>query len=92
MKRDDFYPLMKVSLNGECGIVTDQSFEVKNNAQQNANTKVYGVIRWDTNNKEDFEDWRGLWASFLQQGGNEIDQNYKFNFINDDGTFKENQL
>lgn len=28
MQRDEFYPFMKVSLNGECGIVSDQFFEI----------------------------------------------------------------
>jgi hypothetical protein len=31
MQRDDFYPFMKVSLNGEYGVVTDQFLEVNRN-------------------------------------------------------------
>ena len=91
MERDDYYPFMKVSLNGECGVVTDQFFEVNGSPQQDSRSKFYGVIRWDTNKRLDFEDWRGLWGTFVDLGGHEIGQDYEFRFINNDSTFMEIQ-
>lgn len=97
MEHDNFYPFMKVSLNGEFGVVTDQFWEgddtytVKREAHNGTPYKCYGLIRWDTNKGQDYEDWRGLWGTFVALGGQEIDLEYKFKFINDDGTFIENQ-
>ncbi|RXK61012.1 hypothetical protein ESA94_10050 [Lacibacter luteus] len=79
---------MKVTLNGECGVVTEEFVEVKDNIQQVGRTKLYGLICWDTNKQPDFEDWRGLWWTFVAQGGTELNNNHQFKFINDDGTSK----
>lgn len=95
MKKDDFYPSMKVFLNGEYGVVTNQfvesngAYSVNGVVEQGAPYKLYGIIRWDTQQKADFEDWMGLWGSFVATGGYEISQEYQFQFINDDGTLKE---
>ena len=67
---------MKVSLNGEFGVVI-------NSYNQN-----FEVIRWDTNTQNDSEDWTGQFGSFLQIGGKILDDDYKFKFINDDGSLK----
>jgi hypothetical protein len=93
---NDFYPLMKVCLNSEYGVVMDEFWEgdgcymVNGITYQGVPYKLYGLIRWDTNKKEDFEDWRGLWGSFIAMGGRKINENYQFEFINDDGTLKSN--
>ena len=95
MTKEDFYPFMKVSLNNGLGVVTDQLWEgdgtytVNSEVRCGTPYKCCGLIRWDTNKREDFEDWRGLWGIFIAIGGHEIDSGYKFKFINDDGTFKE---
>jgi hypothetical protein len=91
-KKDNFYPLMKVCLEGEYGIVTNQFSEsdgtyiVNGRIRQGVASKLYGVIRWDTNQKPTYEDWRGLWGSFIAAGGYETEQDYEFQFIGDDGT------
>ena len=69
----------KVSLQNEFGVVVEKATD----------NDVYGLIRWDTNNENDIEDWRGLFGSFLQAGGQVINQDHKFNFINNDGTMKK---
>jgi hypothetical protein len=75
---NNFYPNMKVFLSGEYGVVTNDFWDLNQ-------IKIYGVIRWDTK-EDDFEDWRGLFGSFKDMGGNEVTSDYKFKFINDDGT------
>lgn len=69
----------KVSLGNECGVVLDKSLD----------WNEYGLIRWDTDKENDVEDWRGLFGSFLQAGGEVINQDYEFKFINSDGTTKK---
>ncbi len=69
----------KVSLESECGVVLDKSED----------WNEYGLIRWDTDKENDIEDWRGLFASFLQASGQIINQDHEFKFINDDGTKKK---
>jgi hypothetical protein len=69
----------KVSLENECGVVLDKSED----------WNEYGLIRWDTDKENDIEDWRGLFGSFLQAGGQVINQDYEFKFINGDGTAKK---
>ena len=94
MEKDDFYPFMKVCLNGEYGVVTDQFWEsdgvytVNGKTYQGVASKLYGVIRWDSSKKSDFEDWRGLWGTFRDSGGQQISQDYSFQFIDDDGSLK----
>lgn len=77
---DRFYFGMKVSFNDEIGVVTYS--EDKTDWD-----KEPGIIRWDTNEKIDSEDWRGLFGSFINSGGKEID--VKFKFIDDNGLLKE---
>ncbi|UPK72287.1 hypothetical protein [Chitinophaga filiformis] len=85
----DFYPFMKVSLHEDCGVVTEEFFEINVDRQQNVDHRIYDVIRWDTENSSDSEDWRGLWDSFSAAGGKEIIQEHQFMFINNDGTVKQ---
>jgi hypothetical protein len=66
----------KVSLEGEFGVVLYTSDE------------LCGLICWDTNIENDTEDWRGMFGSFQAIGGEIIDPDYKFKFINDDGSKK----
>jgi len=85
---------MKVVLDGEYGIVLDQSMEwdgvyyVDGEKKQGTPFKSYGLIRWDTNKENDIEDWRGVFGSFLAAGGKEVSQNHEFKFINEDGALK----
>ena len=69
----------KVSLENESGVVLEKSED----------WYEYGLIRWDTDKENDVEDWRGLFGSFLQAGGQIINQDHKFNFIEDDGEIKK---
>jgi hypothetical protein len=69
----------KVSLENECGVVLDKSED----------WNEYGLIRWDTDKENYVEDWRGLFGSFLQAGGEVINQEHEFKFINNDGTAKK---
>ena len=78
-RNHDFIPGTKVSLRNEFGVVLDKT--VDNN--------LFGQIRWDTDKENDVEDWRGLFGSFLQAGGQVIDQDYKFRFIDDNGNLKQ---
>lgn len=80
----DFYPLMKVTLDCEHGVVVEQFF-----TDAGTGTNLYGVICWDTEKESDFEDWRGLWGTFVALGGREIDPSHPFQYINDDGTYKK---
>lgn len=68
----------KVSMNNEFGLVLDK----------NEDWNEYGLIRWDTDKENDIEDWRGLFGSFLQSGGQIINQDYEFKFINNEGMRK----
>ncbi|HLP50037.1 MAG TPA: hypothetical protein VK154_04090 [Chitinophagales bacterium] len=77
----DFYPGMKVFLDGDYGIVTAEYWET-------GNSKTYGLIRWDTNEEADFEDWRGLFGSFIDSGGKHV-EDYTFRYINHDGSLKK---
>ena len=72
-----FKPRLKVSLKGEFGVVIDSE-----------NSDLSGIIRWDNPNENDFEDWRGLFGSFLQSGGEILNDDFAFKYINDDGTLK----
>jgi hypothetical protein len=76
----DFKLGMIVSFDGEYGIV------VKND---NSNPESCGIIRWDTAKENDYEDWTGLFGTFIQSGGKVITNNHKFKYINIDGTSKQ---
>jgi hypothetical protein len=78
-RNQDFIEGTKVSLQNEFGVVLDKTID----------NDMYGQIRWDTNKENDIEDWRGLFGSFLQTGGQIINQEHQFTFINDDGTTKK---
>jgi hypothetical protein len=77
--KNDFEIGMKVSLDGEYGVVVHSELDQPN---------FIGMIRWDTNSKSDLESWNGLFGTFMQNGGKILDDNYEFEFINDDGTLK----
>lgn len=91
MKENDFFPGMKVYLDGEFGVVTnkvrvlDSKYDVDNLECQNIPTTQYGLIRWDTKEIET-EDWIGLFGTFLSSGGKRIEDDHVFKFINDDGS------
>ena len=70
---------MKVSLEGEVGVVLVPELDQPD---------FCGMIRWDTINENDFEDWRGQFGTFIQLGGKVLNENYDFKFINDDGSKK----
>ncbi len=76
---NDFIHGMKVTQNGEFGVVIKSELDIPN---------LCGVIRWDNPRENDLEDWRGQFGSFIQLGGKVIDENHSFQFINDDGTLK----
>ena len=78
-KNHDFTHGTKVYLNGEFGVVIKSELDELN---------FYGVIRWDSNKESDHEDWRGMFGTFMNQGGKIIDKSHQFEFINDDGTLK----
>jgi hypothetical protein len=78
-RNQDFLNGMKVLLHNEFGVVLDKA----------ADNNMYGLIRWDTNKESDIEDWRGLFGSFLQAGGQVVNQDYEFKFINNDGSAKK---
>ncbi|MDJ1473086.1 hypothetical protein [Xanthocytophaga flava] len=93
---NEFYPGMKVFLDGEYGVVLndysewDGEYSDSNGVKyQSVPYKLYGVIRWDTDDERDVEDWRGVQGNFIQGGGVEIDSNHTFIFINDDGSLKK---
>lgn len=77
-RNQEFLPETIVSLNNEIGLVL----------KGNDDTDALGLIRWDTPEEKDVEDWRGLFESFLQIGGKVIEQDYKLKFISRDGTLK----
>ncbi|ROI02687.1 hypothetical protein EGI16_13780 [Chryseobacterium sp. G0240] len=68
----------KVFLDNEYGVLT--------NLKKHEHSTI---IRWDTPDERDFEDWCGLWESFVKAGGEITDQNYQFKYINDDGSLKK---
>ena len=79
MSNIEFITRMKVSLEGEVGVVLAPELDQPD---------FCGMIRWDTINENDFEDWRGQFGTFIQLGGKVLNENYDFKFINDDGSKK----
>jgi hypothetical protein len=75
----EFIPGMKVSLKNEFGLVLEKT----------VGSDLVGLIRWDTEEENDIEDWRGLFGSFLQSGGQVVHQDYEFKFIDDKGQLKK---
>ena len=78
--KNDFKIGMKISLDGEFGIVVKSELDEPN---------FYGMIRWDSKSDSDFESWNGLFGSFIEQGGKIIRSSHQFEFINEDGTLKQ---
>lgn len=76
----EFITGMKVSLGSEVGVVVFSELD---------QLDFCGIIRWDTINENDFEDWRGQFGNFIQLGGRILNENYDFKFINDDGSRKK---
>jgi len=72
-----FKPGLKVSLQGEFGVVIDSE-----------NSDLSGMIRWDNPKENDFEDWRGLFGTFIESGREILNDDFAFIYINDDGTLK----
>jgi hypothetical protein len=72
---DEFKEGTKVFLDGEYGVIVDID-------------ELSTIIRWDTPEERDFEDWFSCWGSFVEMGGKIIDKNYAFTHIEDDGTLK----
>ena len=71
--------MTKVSMKSEIGVVLDKTID----------NNLIGLIRWDTEEENDVEDWRGLFGSFLQVGGEFVNQDYDFKFIDDKGRLKK---
>jgi hypothetical protein len=77
-KYEDFQVGTKVFLENEYGIIV--------------NLKIHEfstIICWDTPDEKDFEDWSGMWGSFMQMGGKVVDPSHQFKYINDNGTLKD---
>ncbi len=79
---EGFYIGMKVSLDGELGLVV----KGEGNSEWD---KEAGLIRWDLNDEKSTEDWRGLFGTFIDSGGKEIDPDTEFKFIDDEGKLKK---
>lgn len=77
---DSFKIGMKVSLNGEFGIVVKSEFDKPD---------FHGLIRWYNRKESDFEDWRGQFGTFKSLGGQILDKTHQFEFITDDGDLKK---
>lgn len=69
---------MKVTHSGEFGVVIKPD-------GNSAWSKEPGIIRWDTLKQDDKEDWRGLFGSFIDSGGEVISKNYDFQYIDEFG-------
>lgn len=78
-RNQDFFKGAKVLITDQFGVVLDQTED----------WNEYGIIRWDSDDENDTQDWRGLFGTFLDMGGEIIDPNHQFTFINDDGTVKK---
>ncbi|WP_228372451.1 hypothetical protein [Chryseobacterium daeguense] len=74
----DFIPGTKVFLENEYGGIIDFKAD-----------KLSTIIRWDTPKEDDIEDWFSMRGSFFDLGGRIINQDYKFKYINDDGSLKD---
>ncbi|RKT01380.1 hypothetical protein [Chryseobacterium defluvii] len=73
----DFIPGAKVFLDNEFGVVLNES-----------RSNCHGIIRWDTPDEKDLEDWIGLFGTFTTIGG-KIVNFHEFEYINDDGSLKK---
>jgi hypothetical protein len=78
---EGFYLGMKVSKDNEIGIVVPAK-------EGTAWDEEPGIIRWDTPNEKDLEDWRGLFGTFIESGGSEIHSDMEFKFIKENGDLK----
>ncbi len=46
-------------------VILDQEYGVLTNCKEHESSTI---IRWDTPDEKDFEDWSGLWESFVTMG------------------------
>ncbi|GGX22867.1 hypothetical protein [Aquimarina muelleri] len=67
-------------------VYSDKEFGVVINSEKVGNS--YGMIRWDTNKNNDIEDWRGLFGTFISNGGKVIEGIYDFQYIDGEGNLK----
>lgn len=81
-RNQEFVTGTKVLLKGEFGVVLDKTDD----------NGLVGLIRWDSEKENDVEDWRGLFGSFLQSGGQVVGQDHEFKFIDDKGRLKKAAL
>ncbi len=72
---DDFFIGMKVSLDEEVGLIVDPPNE--------DTSDLIGWILWDTPSKQEFEDWRGLFGTFIQTGGKILPSSFKFQHLSE---------
>lgn len=79
MITNNFSHGMKVTQHGEFGIVIKSELDTPN---------LCGVIRWDNPRENDIDDWRGQFETFIQLGGEVLNDDHSFQFINDDGSLK----
>jgi|GEM_PF-633809 len=75
---NDFISGFKVFLDNEYGVILNKQ---RNNS--------FGIIRWDTLKEVDEEDWIGMFWNFKHMGGKVINQNHQFQYINNDGSLKD---
>ena len=73
----DFEPGMNVSLAGENGVILGKTKQLGPAPQES-----YGFILWDTEAKNEIEDWCGMFGSFRQAGGKILDPDFEFTYLN----------
>lgn len=76
-RNNEFVHGSKVKMNGEFGLVL--LIDGKE------------LIRWDTNQEVDTEDWSGLFGTFKDNGGTILDQDFNFQFIDETGKISTNK-
>lgn len=74
-RNNEFINGTKVRMNDEIGLVLVEDGKA--------------TIRWDTNKESDSEDWTGQFGTFVETGGIIIDQNQKFQYIEENGKLKK---
>ncbi|GAE64735.1 hypothetical protein H3Z85_02590 [Chryseobacterium indologenes] len=67
-------------------VILDQEYGVLTNCKEHESSTI---ILWDTPDEKDFEDWSGLWESFVTMGGAIAHPDFQFKYINGDGTLKK---
>ena len=69
----DFEIGMKIYLEGEKGLIVK--------SPQDEAENLIGIILWDTPSVSETEDWRGLWGTFKQSGGEVLPPDTVFTYI-----------